>query len=546
MEAYAILDGGGVLGAALAGCLKAAEDQGIHFVGYGGTSAGSIVALLGALGYSGEEIQVIAVETDFANLLVDKGEPVERFKSEIGIVEEQLKSGSGWKAFCALRRIKNLLNSLGTSFGIDDGSAMKLFLMQAIRDRLEAMNRSLAGQTKPKAQAFSSRLKEILKEDPKITFRHLEEIGCLPLKVVASDVTRRRPVIFSKDDTTLGDSVVEAIRASTCLPFLFQPSPEHNRWLVDGGLASNLPAFLFQKEQQRTGYPVFAFDLTYADETPPGKVKERPRLDLKGFGRSILSTALDAGDELMRSVLKGVIHVEVPIPDEFDFLDFRMDKVKRQRLFDIGYRKTNTFLGRLELLKIARQAGDELQRSLQARHGPPILFEIVLASLARDIEEMSNATDVRASIMLPTGRDPGTRIVVYSSGMLREFGGVQTWDSDRALELGMDEGCSGRAWSSNEPSVADLTKSRINPEAWGMSKEKHDLVPSDRKSMLSLPIGSSVGLNFEERGSPIGTLTIDSNTELANTGWLEGLQNFQSEVIERMIYWETIIRRMLK
>jgi NTE family protein len=53
---YAILDGGGVKGAALAGCLAAAEDKHIDFIGYGGTSAGSIVALLAAVGYSGEDL----------------------------------------------------------------------------------------------------------------------------------------------------------------------------------------------------------------------------------------------------------------------------------------------------------------------------------------------------------------------------------------------------------------------------------------------------------------------------------------------------------
>jgi len=46
MKAFVILDGGGVKGAALAGCLAAAEDRGIEIVAYGGTSAGSIVALL--------------------------------------------------------------------------------------------------------------------------------------------------------------------------------------------------------------------------------------------------------------------------------------------------------------------------------------------------------------------------------------------------------------------------------------------------------------------------------------------------------------------
>jgi NTE family protein len=57
MKAYAILDGGGVKGAALVGCLKAAEELGIEFVGYGGTSAGSIIALLASVGYTVAELE---------------------------------------------------------------------------------------------------------------------------------------------------------------------------------------------------------------------------------------------------------------------------------------------------------------------------------------------------------------------------------------------------------------------------------------------------------------------------------------------------------
>src|SRR5271165_4951747 len=75
MKAYAILDGGGVKGAALAGCLKAAEELGIEFAGYGGTSAGSIVALLAAVGYTGDELlHMLVDELDFTCLLDDGGQ----------------------------------------------------------------------------------------------------------------------------------------------------------------------------------------------------------------------------------------------------------------------------------------------------------------------------------------------------------------------------------------------------------------------------------------------------------------------------------------
>lgn len=77
MQAYAILDGGGVKGAALAGCLKAASDFGIEFVGYGGTSAGSIVALLAAVGYTGDELRDLMIhDLKFGDLAAEVKEPL--------------------------------------------------------------------------------------------------------------------------------------------------------------------------------------------------------------------------------------------------------------------------------------------------------------------------------------------------------------------------------------------------------------------------------------------------------------------------------------
>src|SRR5689334_12234274 len=80
MKAYAILAGGGVKGIALAGCLAAAEDKGIEFAGYGGTSAGSIVALLGAVGYTGSEIRDLMNDESLTTFLDDGGRALEELK----------------------------------------------------------------------------------------------------------------------------------------------------------------------------------------------------------------------------------------------------------------------------------------------------------------------------------------------------------------------------------------------------------------------------------------------------------------------------------
>src|ERR1700748_1617429 len=81
MQAYAVMDGGGVKGAALAGCLLAAEEAHIQFVGYGGTSAGSIVALLACVGYSGAELErIMPTELNLGDLLKEVKEPLELLK----------------------------------------------------------------------------------------------------------------------------------------------------------------------------------------------------------------------------------------------------------------------------------------------------------------------------------------------------------------------------------------------------------------------------------------------------------------------------------
>ncbi|WP_434139509.1 patatin-like phospholipase family protein [Photobacterium leiognathi] len=71
MEAYAVFEGGGVKGAALAGALAAAKENNIDFVGYGGASAGSIVAFLATIGYSPEELLRALLKYQLTDYLED-------------------------------------------------------------------------------------------------------------------------------------------------------------------------------------------------------------------------------------------------------------------------------------------------------------------------------------------------------------------------------------------------------------------------------------------------------------------------------------------
>jgi hypothetical protein len=397
---------------------------------------------------------------------------------------EAFRVSGWWGRLWELWGFSGLVSSLGDKVGLYDGAKLKRFLFGRIKER------------RPELASHAD-----------ITFEHLERAGCPPFKVVASDITTRRPAVFSRAQTDYGASVLDAVRASTGYPFVFQPVEKNGRWLVDGGLASNLPSFLFAEESRSTGFPAFAFDLTV---TPP------PATGPYGFARflpDMLAAALEASDELQRRVLRGVHYVPVPVPPDIDTLDFAITAKDRVRLYDIGYREAASFLAGFQPLRRVREAGGRMKQLLQAEYGPPALFQPVLYGLAKQIEKETGARDVRATVMLPTGRPTPSRIVVYGYNM--------DDDSDSDLEIDEEAGCTGQAWTTRGPAIADLEKSAADPAPWKMTGEQHAKVPKQRKAMLAVPIHAGAKAGQREPPPPVGTLAIDTSTSLEKTGWLD-------------------------
>jgi NTE family protein len=511
MKAYAILAGGGVKGAALAGCIAAAESQGIEFVGFGGTSAGSIVALLASVGYSGEELRSLAVdEMDFLQFFDDKGVLLNRIKSSVGTLSRKLTGwqsliGPIWKAII----VRELLRIFSKRLGLYDGQKLRSFL----HDKIIAK--------KPE-----------LRDNSAITFDDLKRCNCKLLKIVATDIVRRQAVIFSGES---GHSpvVVDAVLASASYPFVFQPVRNPNSIFVDGGLSSNLPVFLFEEERKRTRYPVLAFDLAPRPNPLHGDY------DVSRLARDMLSTVLESSDQLLRQTIGSIVHIPVDTPDYIDTLDFDVDRKGREALYQKGFASAINYLREYVPLRLAGQAGGNLRRELQSIYGPPWFYETALAALAKEIERHTNAKKVRVSIMLDTGRQNDSRIVVYDYGM--------TNHTDVDLELAKDAGCSGQALMHDEGFVvADLDQ----PASWiGITTTQKNLVPRDRKSMISVVLRgwskfSDLGTQQGGKLPRFGTLTIDSSTALTQTGWMDG-DRARGDVVERIRNWSYIISRLL-
>lgn len=252
----------------------------------------------------------------------------------------------------------------------------------------------------------------------------------------------------------------------------------------------------------------------------------------------LLNTALEAGDELLRDVSDGVVHIPIHVPKGIGTLDFGISPGEREGLYRVGYEQAASVLASYGPLQVAKYAGNRLKSQLAARYGEVRLYQPVLAALARDTEVISRAKEVRAHIMLPTGR--GTLIVVYQAGM--------EGHADSDLELHEAAGCCGRAWTTAKPSVADLEQMATNPGLWGVNPEEYSKIPRDRRSMLSVPIlGPSRGLGGGQSSSrrPVGVLSVDSSTKLLDTRWVTGkVTRMDKAVVETTTGWANIVGRL--
>ncbi|MBP2017681.1 NTE family protein [Symbiobacterium terraclitae] len=213
--AQAVFKGGGVKGIALVGALAVAEERGWRWRAVAGTSAGALVAALVAAGYGAEALRRVVHDLDLRSF----ADP------------------AGWK-----------VASLLLHEGIFKGEKLLAEVERLLSERLGR---------------------------PRVTFRDLP-VAC---QIVATDLTHRRMLVFPHDlarppyglEDPYDFPVADAVRASTAIPFFFQPYrlelPNGVRaTLVDGGLLSNFPVHLFQPVGGPAYLPTFGFDLRGGDD----------------------------------------------------------------------------------------------------------------------------------------------------------------------------------------------------------------------------------------------------------------------------------------
>lgn len=305
MKVNGVFEGGGVKGISLVGAVRAAELNGVSFHNVAGTSSGSIVAALLATGYTAEEMKRIIQETPFATFL--KRSPIFNVK----VIGPALR--------------------LLIKKGLYSGDALE----QWIRGLLAAKN-----------------------------VRTFADLPLGKLRIIASDITNGKLLVLPEDIGEYGIDplqleVARAIRMSTSIPYFFDPvrigRPIRNRYfkrrgarvnvsyIVDGGLLSNFPLWVFDRDRDRdpeSGCPVIGFQMVGRNES-----KRRRIVGPISMFEAMIETMLSAHDERYIEQHNRIRTIKIATLG-IGTADFRITREQSEKLYESGVESGHRFFKR--------------------------------------------------------------------------------------------------------------------------------------------------------------------------------------------------------
>lgn len=279
MYINAVFEGGGVKGISLAGAISAAEKHDVQFHQIAGTSSGAIVASCLAAGYSGEELKKIILQTPF-------------------------------QAFLKRSWIYNVKFI---------GPAIRLALKKGLYS----------------GEALEHWVNCILAD------KNIRTFGDLPpgkLRIIASDISQGKLLVLPDDIEQYGInpakfSIAKAVRMSSSIPFFFDPVRlRKSIYIVDGGLLSNFPLWLFDKQNTKVNfYPTIGFQLVGKTEKVNHQIT-----DPISMLQALFSTMMGAHDE--RYIEKHNLFRTVKIPTlGVHTTEFDIKVEKSLELYKAGY-----------------------------------------------------------------------------------------------------------------------------------------------------------------------------------------------------------------
>ncbi|WP_019415314.1 patatin-like phospholipase family protein [Paenisporosarcina sp. TG20] len=284
-----VFSGGGLKNFALVGAYQVLEEEGFRFNRVAGTSAGAILACFIAAGYSGKEIEEMLDELDFQSFLDPR------------------------KTIIPLPIMKWLL--FYWRMGLYQGEAMEKWFMD------------------------------------KLANKGVYTFGDLPsgtLRLITSDLTNGRMMVLPDDLVRYGIvaetfSIARALRMSCGLPFFFEPvkltSGTGKTIVVDGGVLSNFPIWLFDEQDGNRQRPVLGLKISRGHEEPKGHKID----NALNLFQALFSTMQNAHDEkyISRKFEKDIVFIPV---NDTSTTDFNLTQEEKEDLMEMGRSSTIQFL----------------------------------------------------------------------------------------------------------------------------------------------------------------------------------------------------------
>ncbi|MGH7987165.1 MAG: patatin-like phospholipase family protein, partial [Candidatus Binataceae bacterium] len=280
------------------------------------------------------------------------------------------------------------------------------------------------------------------------------------------------------------DAVALAVAASISIPFFFRPLRLGVMELVDGGLLSNFPAWVFDEERQVAGpfTPTYGFKLVKR----PHPANSPSRWE---FVRRLVAVTL-AGDEVLETRQIEEMYI-VPLFVTVGTLDFNLSQAQKDNLYLEGRDGARSFF-----LKEVPREQTVMVTALQTAHAA------MLGVLGR-----ANI-HLRVNIALETTR---TRLrIAYSFNMDN--------DADDRLEFDAGGGACGLCWKIHDLVICDLEDAKKTfATNWKMNKYQQAAVRQSLRSLLSVPIfdRKKYDGNRPDIENPlVAVLSFDSDDEL--------------------------------
>lgn len=305
-RADGVFQGGGVKGLALAGALVEFADSKRHpqnyvedWVQLAGTSAGAIVAAYLACGHNAAETATLIEETDFTKF-EDWGRGGEFFGGAINLAHHH---------------------------GLAHGTVFHDWFRDQINDQ---------------------------------TFGDVADAK-RKLKLIATDITRREMLVLpdslssyslSKDSPPIDPDtfpIADAVRMSMSIPFFFQPielfhSETGASTIVDGGVLSNFPVWIFDVADHDPLRPTFGFKLIGGKDAGAGLERITRALGWPvQMGVDIFHTATDAWDKYWVSHSTFVRTCAISAGD-IGTTEFNLTETQKQWLLGSGKDAAGEFL----------------------------------------------------------------------------------------------------------------------------------------------------------------------------------------------------------